>query len=1022
MIKKKSKVKIGFQILAMIIATVVVFHIILWQFISTDAFNKYLTRFINSYVNQYTEVSIKYEKLQAKLFPPGIIIHDIEVQTLVPLGDFRKIWLKSKRIDVDLTVFTASFNKLQISNINVSESKLDLDIDKNLFQKKNKDPFKWDLRIYELLSNALKVNIVEISRLGLNNLGLHTNYGDADIERLSWEIFDKKINMDFSTRKITPADILYKDLQLPMNSWQKEIQLDLLAFNADFNKSELILNSTLIEAQGQRIEGQGFFNSPFDLTKMNQSLSFQVSLFHDDIPQFANLPWHQALKSMKISQFSSRSKINIKGSVKKPEYTVYTDIENIKTGHGNFKFLTMELSGNERMVEIKKIVAKDAGEGILKSDDMKLNISLENKTFLNMEMVAELENVDLSNALSAVPAVASFLRGKTTGRIKVLIDAENDKYKISTLSKVKVDNFKLQTKRNKILLEQPIVYLENSYFDILPIFALKGDLSFGNTLLSFSGNISDKKIDISTSEFNADFDSLKHIAGIKLTGMGKMQVRAEGALKSAKLIFTLNEIQHTSVLDFYLGALSGIITVDFANESILFGNMHSKLNPGTLSGDGMISLNDYSTDLRFSAKSLSTLDLLMMHKPVLPWDLSFLEQSISTSKIDYKLGGKINNLNDLTVQADVATQRLTFLGEEIYDLKAIMLFKNKIFSIPSLDFKKGRGSVQLGMSADINDDSFKLAFKSKNLVASDLFLYKQINPSFSSAVQFEGAYKRIQKMSDGVFNFVLSDSRLNGEAIDDSYLAVQWKDGVAKIQGKYADNWGKLNAAVDFNQSDVDLSNKSFATVSYHIPDWGKLFNFFSSFDVNDPVLKGKLNLELDALFNVKRWKYADVDLWIKELSLSHPNLGINKTKSDRIVIEKGHIKKWDIVIKGLGRDQLMSRAHGHLSEGSEIENVFDFSLGKLNYFLGSYLDLSGFVKSQLKVKTSRNSLQYLGKVFSADILLNSKNLFSTLGKTKLQIEFDNRELRLVQWMSEMGRGLFSATGVLAWNDLRFLV
>lgn len=1007
-----------FKVLFALAASVFIFTFIVWKFISTDTFGKYLSIYINKYINQYTEVSIRYDKLSAKLFPLGLRIENLEVISLKPLGDINYLRTKIGQVDVDAKIFTLTFNKLQISNFELSNVEFEIDVkidSKKTSDEKIKFEKYWD---HKFLMNLLSFGKVDIFRVALNNAQIISNLVNAKVETASWEKYRNAIDVDLILKETEVND---KNV-LNNFAWasKKNIQFPLLTslqFKALIESQKLSVPKIKIGIEGNELQARATVKVPFDKKHLNffGDVKLNTSQTQSRLTDKSRIG--KLLTSMGVYQVHSESQLKFTGDILKYQIAGESVLKDLGSKYGEYKNINVDWLIEDEELTVSKVVLVDKNNGTAKTENTNIRFSLNKAKMMDFKAEVKVERFNLSNALSLLPSVSKSLQGDSSGELLVDLDKSDQSVKITSIKETAIYNFKLLTNSKKELLAVNKVVINNAIFDIGEVFTFAGGLLLENNQVVFEGSIGKDNIKVKTSEFLLDLDGIKTIAGISTEGKGTASIEVEGETKNPKLKFILKNIKHASIFGFYLGELNGNIIVDFVRDAIFLEKINSTLNPGSLKGDGYISLVDFTTDLDIKTKDLSTYDVIAIHKRLLPWDVSFLEKGISNSFIDYKISGKINQLKDLQVKANINMQRFTLGSEEIYDLRSSLLFKDKTLAMPDISFKKGKGTINIGLSSDFNEDVFRLAFKSKNLEASDFLLYNIVKPSFNSNMQLEGAYKSTKISSEGVFNIIATKARLNDELIDDSYIAMQWKDGVAKLQGKYGNNWIKLNAQLDFNQNVYDAANRSFVTGSVNVPNWGKILSLFASFDNDDPVLNGNLNFEFDSLFNYNRWQYADIDLWIKSLSLDHPSLQISKTNFDRITIQNGEIKKWDVQIKGIGRDQFISRAYGHIASVAEVESVFDFSLGKLNYFLGTYLDLNGFVQSQLKLRVSPGKVTYLGKLRSDDAIFNSKNLVTTLGKTKFLVEFDNKETRLVNWQSQMGAGQLNVTGNINWSD-----
>lgn len=1012
---RSEKTNSIFKAIIALISSVVIFVFIIWKFISTDTFGKYLSEYINKYIKQYTEVSIQYEKLEVKLFPPGIRVKQLAIKSIKPLGDVSFLSANIKQMDFDAKLFTFNFDKLQMSNIELDGVDLVINIDLEKKNKKNNEFDFWSYWKYDFLNNLLIKGPVEVFRVGFKNVNIRSNLFSGEISTIAWEKFREKMNFDLDLKNINTKSELLSYLK------QQQFNLDLppitqIQLNSQILKNKITITKFKLNVENQEITSRVIIQNPFEKDSFKYVAESNLNLGLDLQQDSQTKKIKEVLNKFGFSSLESKSELKLTGDLKKIVIAGKSLGTKVVSKYGDYNSLKVEWLVENDQLAISKIEIEDKKSGKANTNNMDILIDLKNLRIKNFAAEVSAEKLDFSNAIAFIPSVSKSLRGYVSGEFLTRWDDSKKSVNIFTSGKPQIKNFSLLTSNNKEILKAEEVYLPYAKFEIGASFNFEGELNWASNVIKFNGLIDKEKIKIDTNEFIINFNDIKYIAGISVEGKGPVSISAEGDLKNPQLKFNLKKIQHANIFGFYLGELDAGIIIDFNRNAIFLENIAGKLNPGELKGDGYISLEDFTSDLSIKAIGLSSYDILAVHKSLLPWNLSFLEKAISSTSINYKISGKINSLALLQVKADLLTQRFTLGSEEIFDLRASLLLKDKILSMPDISFKKGKGTFTMGLSSDFNENVFRIAFKTKNLEASDLFFYNYIKPSFSSAMQIEGAYKSTKTSSEGVLNVISTKARLNDEIIDDSYLAFQWKDGVAKLQARYAENWVKINSQIDFKQSIHDAANKSYVTASVNVPNWGKILSLVASFDNDDPVLNGKLNLELDSLFNVNRIRQADVDFWIKSLSLTHPSLQINKTENDRITIQNGEIKKWNIKIKGIGRDQIISRAYGNINTSAEIESIFDFSLAKLNYFLGSYVDLNGFIQSQLKIRLAQNSYNYLGKIKSEDTVLNTKSLVTTLGKTKFELEFDNKETRLVNWQSQMGSGYLNATGNINWS------
>lgn len=217
-----------------LLASVFIFIFIVWKFVSTDTFGKQLSNYINKYISQHTEVSIRYDKVSVKLFPPGIRFDNLEIISLKPLGDVKSLKTKIKQLDVDAKLLTLTFNKLQISNVEFSGLEVESEIDLSKQKDKEKVDYKkyWN---FNFLKNILNLGPVEIFRIGVNDSKVRTNLFDADLVLLSWEKYRNDIEFETDITKINLKNEFLEEI-IPNN---KKISDQMSLFSSAQIRTEL---------------------------------------------------------------------------------------------------------------------------------------------------------------------------------------------------------------------------------------------------------------------------------------------------------------------------------------------------------------------------------------------------------------------------------------------------------------------------------------------------------------------------------------------------------------------------------------------------------------------------------------------------------------------------------------------------------------------------------------------------------------------------------------------------------------
>jgi hypothetical protein len=997
-------VKVFFIIATLLMVT----QVIVWKLLSSDKVNALVSQWVVSKISTKTNCSINYSKVRLKMFPPGVVIEDIFISFKKPVKGISFFSLIGKEVGVDLNVFTYGSQKLKIGNISLKNGEIKTTLNIGELPE-SESKLQWDISLFNEMLNSLSFKQVEIARIGLENIAVKTNYGSLFVNQLSAEKYKKSILSKVILSNGTLTQETVKLLGLPENF--QHSNLNYVSLDLELTKDLAQLRQLEVSADNHKIQVSGEIAQPFHETKNEINFSGHYSL--DNNATLKKTFWYSSLKKTELNFSSLEGSFSLTGDLLHPVMDTKTSIKNFLSPYTDLKDIELTSYLNLKKWVVTKIWAKDLRNGELESGEIDASF-IWKSSLPEIHLEARTNQLDLTNAIKYVKPLATSVSAKITGNLKLDLTQQMQKALITVESAI-VKKLLVHQGMSPIF-SQESVSLKDSFINIdNDGVDFQGELTLLTSPVHFKGSVATQgKIAVETDYFTTDLGKLSPISGLLLAGTGRAKVVVSGQLPEPMMFMELKEVRNASIEKYFLGELAADISIDFQSKNVAISRANAVMSPAQLSASGTINFGSTAIDLAIDIKNLSFNDFRKSHAPILPWDLSWLDSQVLSASGKYLITGKIQPLSALKVEANLFSPRINFMGENLFEFKTHVQFLNEALVINDTSVKLGRGKFNYDLFYDLKSEKLAAVLKTSNLSLSDLNLYKIISPGFKSDVELDFAMKGDRKGTNGFGNLHLYNTSVGADNISDSYAALQLTDDVWQIKSNFWNNRIVTNSVLDFKQTALDKDNRSFFTAKVNLDNMYYLSNLVGTFGKNDSVSIGKLAFEMDALFNLRNFSSMDFEFWLKEFSLPHESISIYKTDRDRIVVERGVVNKWDIILKSLtSRDKLISRASGTLGKNFNLENVLDLHLQKLNYLTDNTFNVSGLVNAWLKVYDTDKGLMTKGEIKSNDFTLSSKKYLAYLGKSNIDIKWVNKHLSVENFQSKLGVGSFSLSGFI---------
>lgn len=953
-----------------------------WEFIQSEFFGNYLTKYVNQYLSKDIKEKIKFEKVEIRVLPPGLSIQKVQVKSTK--NDEYSITGFLDELRVNFNLIALSENKLSIKKIKLVGGYLGID------HKIKDQAEELDLKNIEtIIWEKIPENIRDIE---LKNLDLKSNYIDVYIRRIKSKFYKKITYLDGALEDI--------DCKLKECSMGKS-RIDEVIIDAEISKNRTKIAKFLIK--------QDLSEVSINLSGQGSILSPKNFIWKGGVTSVLNIEDLHSLSSRiqpynGLIEFSMNAKgkgLSIEGELKgrgRNFRSTYVNINNIE--------FEMQKIGSQISVLKAKINDQD-GFAEIKQPFLLYDINPDIPFELKID--ANVKNLHSHKFLYSLRDVLNPLSTYITGNVKVDLNKDRVVFKTenSNAAKVELDI------DNKEILSYENVDIKAGVFRVkmdgsLVEMKILGKLN--ETEFNSVGSVGSGKIDILTNFSQLSLDDLTPVAGVKLYGEGRAQMRTYGPLDDTVFKIT-HEIENTKYIGLNLSSVSGQTSIYLNEKFVEFKDIKSKNDFSTHVMNGVVAYDkEVTLDLKVRSPKFTYDDALWLLEPISS-PLTFLPRGIDgTFMGDVKVWGPVKD-NSYSIVGAYDARELLY-GNETFKgggFKIELLNKNLRFSDAYLE--KGKRKITGETQFNMESKEYDFAVDGRRLSISDFYIIDKgtsvLNGLFDFSIRGQGGKSEL----DYTIRSSLKNSSIEQKSVADSKFLLNYKNGRYTSQFNIMGN--DIRGEIDIRNPKSNKESK--AKVSIDSKDIKKLITSVFPHNSKNNNIYGEMKSELEFKGVISKAKSYDLNIEVEKLffEVNNQNLKIDP-ELNNFRIKNGEILDRKIVLID-GSDFIDLSGQGDLGEKFKIENKFKLNSSLIQVVNSKILKVNGSSFGEL-IFESDAGVANGEMIFNSngeDITLFIEGVPASFEKVRYRSRFINNSMFIDHITGTFGGGEFSSKGVV---------
>lgn len=964
-----------------------------WRFIHSEKFSTEASLKVSKILTEKAGARLSFTGVDFSLFPLSTTFKNIKISksdpTLLDVG------IVAEELEVAFTYSSFIASELEIDEFSLRNGTVNLttykkdDSDIVLRNLKTKEIF---IKYTEMLTNIpVRLNI-----LTLENIQLIVDKTTMDVNRLTFspQRLRARLKADVANLKVAHDN---KDLP--------PIEINKIQLLASMEKDEWrVEDLKVVQNQNEAtIRGVAFNES--GTLRLNSNGTLKVNA-ESILSTLKMLP-----EDIRSIQGDAEGKFETTGMIDDPDATVTFTAKNVITEWIELEVVAGVVSKKKNLIVANKLNATRGVESYsLRKPQAFYDLKVEK--FTNFNFSLRLQNAYTDTFLLSAKDSLGTLKGSLTGDIEASLFEDRAVFTIK--DKVHIKNFRLTTSNGKKdILKNPGFSLENSAITINHDFSVNVDIkaSMPNSHVSAKGKISEKGIDIVTTDSKIDMKSLGPISGIAIEGAGPATVKVSGPLNN--VVFNFNvDWNNFSVVDLNFGKVKADFSLGLEELVLdirsLEGAYHKSnyTAAGTLGFDGPREGLDVKIDFKNTNFSDARKMLHLVFKNIkLPVDPEFNFSSSYTIKGGYDLA-------NLKVEGQINGTELKVAGEEAEKIAMKLSLSNNLLTLKQIKINKSRGELNANVNINLANNFIELNGGTQGLRLRDFNFYRDLSleydgdlfldfdgngttDDFSSRFKTRVTNAFIGNMpassSNAIFyinsnDIVTNGSLLGGKIKVDSLMS--FKTGIAAIK-----------SSIDTN-------------------DLREFLGIFSSHNMTDKGITGKIKAQLNMQVSTGSLGVRKFFLNIDQFNLERGDIKFAvDPRFNKIEVDDGVVKKWDLRLRD-GNEFLLSRGRNISNGVIALEHRFALKASLLEIVTDQVERATGIIKgTDLVVLDKKISVKDFN-LYGDNHSLKIKGLPGFITNFNYAVVKKGEAYEVTRLSGNYGEGEFKASGKILFDDL----
>jgi translocation and assembly module TamB len=827
-------------------------------------------------------LKVEFEKVDLKVFPPTTYFSNVNFFK-EDKGKGTKVRLDAKRIGFHFGLLDFFSSKFIVSKISLYDAEVKVNF-KIGNKKTEKIAFK-DIKELDI-EKYLGMYKTEVFReipfvlreLELDEVTVHLNDLRFLLDKINFKLF--KRSFELSGR-------LEEFKYLKLKNWKNnEQELD---FNFRLTKDKIDVKNLSFKNREDRINFKGEITEG-KAGPMVNGWAFFIGRIENFSANFDFLKGITGLVDAKV-KLSNRL-IDPDAKLKVRFFDLHSKYEKVK-------WVSLEAQKIKKSLKVTDLNIEDGQAKLILKNDLMVP-DYKNIDYNKLKASFTLKNFPTTTALYYVKALYP-VKGKFNGSVDVSLKDKDIYFKVH--KGFRLDDFRLRFPGSKTpLLKNNVISADfgevivKGNGDVLTNF----DFLFPGSRIIISGEVLNKEdyLKFKTKEgTKIDFKELGPIAGVPIKGKGPININVQGPSENVTISMK-PELEGFKILGFNLGNAKGEIDYIINQDKLEVRKLNSIFNRTEIDAKGNLSFGDNpSMNLFFEKPRASYKDSLEIYSN-LTKDMEFLPDDLDLDyKAKFTLTGPMN-LDKLLIKGELNGGSSALYLEDINGFETKFVFKNNKIKIFDLKIMEGKGNINGSFDYNLNNNDLNYSGKISGIRLSDIEVISKANLGFEGYLEgeFQGTRKKGNLYGTNVLNVM--KSTIGNITVEDSKLSISKEGSRLFASGYFLKDKITFNSFLNLNKN--DYKNPSYLNLDAKSEDIKEYLGFLSTHNMMDDDLQGSLEVQFKSTFDFYDVKKFNASLDFKKLNIKKGEVDISLDENSRnILVEKGKIKKWDLLISG---------------------------------------------------------------------------------------------------------------------------
>lgn len=977
------------KILLLFILVIFTSFVGIWEFVQSEFFAGILSKNVTKYSKEYLGADLSFEKVNFKLFPPGVEINNVILEK--KSSDNISYATQVSGLGISFNPLDLFETDLTIDQLYLNDGVLRLKNDntKNT-SAKNTSIDSSDIKISKILNEVRSRLPFTIKNIEFNKLNL--SYNNNSIVTHHALLTLKKDHLDIS--------LILRNFNLnQMNLYEEvldEVQLNASVFDDLIEVQELILakNMNVISIKGEVEEF-------YDLQTLDWSLEGSIKGQVVDIHKYLSFE-----KVGKIYEGVATVNLESEGSIADYYLDATIGIENLTTDFVDADKATLDISVDNENIIFKDLSLRHKNGSLKLTKEFEFFNFRTNK-FVEENIFVNAKTFKITNALKYLKNTLGILHGKLSGDVEFVLNPNDFKFIVGP--GMLIDDLKLITSENSDSIINPTQIKVNSgLFDIKDTVLIKLDAELNNSKIKTLGTVQNNTVKFSIQNGIIDVSDMGQIAGFDLKGEGGFNLEVLSNSTKQEIVI-ISSLEKFSFDGYEQDAVKSTIKIDLLKNQLNIKKFVAKTGQTQTEGYFNLGFDDLDVDAKVYQNKFSVSDINKMYSPAVKELHLSAEKMYGDWRTEVQLSGKLT-LKDLVLDGRFIGQNNFIYGESFDLIQLKYNLKNAIFGIEDFYGTKANGAIQGGVNYNINtqDTIFWGNINKVPLVEINNFNKIPTNLTGKLSGFLKGS---IQKDDFNVESEVnISESKVHNKNIGNSFLKIKFNNGVVdyntSLLGKFFEASGKVQTKDENKDSEFKWKINS--------ADLNDTLSILTFVDHLKTGFSGQAYLGGEGKFRLSELNKFTADLSVDKLYLNKGSVDLKyESKGQKqIVVSSGKIKKWDVNIRGK-KFYIASKGKGDIAKKYDIKTRVKADANLLEVFNELISKSSGTLLGSIHNYKNGDDEDYVAKLVSNNLTMSSDYMPLALSKGDLLVNYKKKKFILNKLNAQLNSGNLLINGTV---------